>query len=308
MSEYNDGYSDDAGIPGGIPPHHCGQVVTKNLDAAIARIMAEVPFVVKKVKIKAGGNQYSAVGERELIQALRPVMIRHGVLIRPNRIEVERVIDYTSNGRPTRYVAVKVQWRIVHVESGEEDYIQTCGEGCDLADKAMAKAQTMAFKYAVRQLFMIETRDDPDRRASGEYARDRDDRGDRSRDRGNRDDDRDSRRDERDHGRSRDDDRRDDSRRDDRRDDKRDDSRRHHEQGDDGRRSAGSGVTSDTGGKDIEVYKAALTFIHGSKTIDDILRASNALEKNEELSPDSRRRLRLAIDQQREKIQSGAKA
>jgi hypothetical protein len=55
-----------------------------------------------------------------------------------------------------------------HVHSDTYIDIQTTGEGADSGDKSSNKAMTGGYKYALRQVFCIETGDDPDKYPSEE--------------------------------------------------------------------------------------------------------------------------------------------
>lgn len=61
----------------------------------------------------------------------------------------------------------KYSFVIAHVD-GETMNVTAIGEGIDSGDKASYKAATGALKYALRQSFIIETGDDPDKTSSEE--------------------------------------------------------------------------------------------------------------------------------------------
>lgn len=140
------------------------------LYAAINAVMQEVGFVHKDGKIQ-GGAKYKFVGEAALLKALRPSMVAHGLMLFPVSYEmIEHTHDRLDNGygklRGDHLATVHATYRLVHVD-GHYIQVQAIGTGHDFGDKQVNKAMTIAFKYALRQLFMIETGDDPDRHASG---------------------------------------------------------------------------------------------------------------------------------------------
>ena len=62
-------------------------------------------------------------------------------------------------------------FRFIHTASGDYIDVPILGEASDVGDKASNKAMTAALKYALRQTFLIETGDDPDKHPSGEQER-----------------------------------------------------------------------------------------------------------------------------------------
>ena len=60
-------------------------------------------------------------------------------------------------------IAVEVEIRLIDTDSEEFFMIRGVGQGIDAGDKAVAKAQTMAVKYAWKNSLLIaDTADDPD--------------------------------------------------------------------------------------------------------------------------------------------------
>ena len=75
-------------------------------------------------------------------------------------IQAENTTD--GKGRKNNFVRVKMNITLIDADSGEEKIISGIGEGCDIADKAVAKAQTQALKYAYMSSFAIAQGDDPE--------------------------------------------------------------------------------------------------------------------------------------------------
>ncbi len=110
--------------------------------------------------------KYKFASEAELIRALRPAMIEAGLTITPTACRILSSESYqTKYGSLMRLVRTKHTFKLAH-ESGEFEEIVCFGEAADAGDKTLAKCQTIAFKYALRQAFCIETGDDPDQHAS----------------------------------------------------------------------------------------------------------------------------------------------
>ena len=126
------------------------------LAAAVARVMSSTTAVQKTGRNKHGG--YSYASDADLLYALRPAMAAEGLSLLPHAQDVRQ-----SEGQSKmRYrVLCVTTWRLLHKGGGWVD-LQTIGEGADALDKAAYKAQTGALKYALRQLFLVPTGDDPE--------------------------------------------------------------------------------------------------------------------------------------------------
>lgn len=132
----------------------------KNIAQAIHAVMAEVGYVQKTGKVSFGKTNYSYAGEAALIAALRPAMLKHGVIVHCEKVSI------VSN--ESGLLTMISDYVFSHADSGTTFTVQAIGQGADSQDKAAYKAMTGAFKYAIRQTFMIETGDDPDAVSSEE--------------------------------------------------------------------------------------------------------------------------------------------
>lgn len=133
----------------------------ETLAAAMRAVMLDVGYVQKKTRVQG----YTAAGESEVIAAIRPAMLEHGV-IGPIPVggdePIIRDLD-RGGGKNMRYVVIRRTFRFIHADSKESIDVVTYGEGADTLDKASLKAMTSAKKYAIREAFCLETGDDPDR-------------------------------------------------------------------------------------------------------------------------------------------------
>lgn len=131
---------------------------------AILSVMSEVGYVQKERK---SGLNYSFAGEAALIAALRPPMVKAGIICYVLDLpEVERGGYVTSKGTAMNTTNLHGVVRFEHPESGTCIDVHAVGEGADVGDKAGNKAATGLLKYALRQTFLIETGDDPDATSS----------------------------------------------------------------------------------------------------------------------------------------------
>lgn len=132
-----------------------------NIHQAIHEVMKEVGYVQKG---SSPNLRYTFAGEADLIAALRPSMVAHGILVYPLKYENLVIERYTTDkGSSMINARLVATFRFVHAPSETFVDVQSCGEGADSGDKSINKAMTDAYKYALRQTFEIETGDDPDK-------------------------------------------------------------------------------------------------------------------------------------------------
>lgn len=140
------------------------------LAKAKLKVMAQVPYIQKQ---RASGLNYSFAGEAAILEKLHPAMREAGLTFCPSGCVLIAQEQYTTkSGAAMNRVIVQVTFALTHADSGQTEAIQTLGEGSDSGDKATSKAMTSAFKYALRQAFLIETGDDPDTTPSYQQERD----------------------------------------------------------------------------------------------------------------------------------------
>ena len=104
------------------------------------------------------GQGYSYASEGDLIRSLRGQMIAHGLTMAPVDVQVTA---HRETGKQLLTEAV-VTYALRH-STGEELRVAVLSTGADVGDKAAFKLMTGAEKYALRQAFLIETGDDPER-------------------------------------------------------------------------------------------------------------------------------------------------
>jgi hypothetical protein len=137
----------------------------KNIQEAIRAIYAEVGYVQKQHSAEL---RYTFAGEAAFIAELRPAMIEHGVTVSvANMSNLTQETYTTARGTVMMRSTIHAIVRFQHVTGSQID-VEAYGEGSDSGDKSVNKAMTDAYKYALRQTFMIETGDDPDKDESQE--------------------------------------------------------------------------------------------------------------------------------------------
>lgn len=124
--------------------------------AAISAVMNDIDGFVQKRK--SDGLSYSFASETDIIAATRDAMNKHGVVIIPSGVRDLRTESKTSaKGTPINHV---IGWFTFTFAHGDHTHLaEALGEAMDSSDKACNKAMTAAYKYVLRQTFMIETGD-----------------------------------------------------------------------------------------------------------------------------------------------------
>lgn len=152
----------------------------KNIYQKMSEITTTINKVAKNLKVGVGQNQYKAVGEADILEAVKPIEAEHGVYSYPASRKVVKEEDYITkseyNGKVTErtnlFLRIETVYRFVNVDKPEE-YIEIIGygDGMDTQDKAPGKAMTYSDKYCLMKAYKIETGDDPDQKASEEVKR-----------------------------------------------------------------------------------------------------------------------------------------
>ena len=149
--------------------------VQGNIETAILEVYKKIGYVHKAGEVLGGGMRYAFAKESDFIAAIRPEMIAAGITQRPDAMIVlsnDRIETVRRDAKGQEYssyqfrVCVQVDYRFTHAASGTSIVVTAFGEGMDSGDKSFNKAMTGANKYALRQAFMVETGDDPDKYGS----------------------------------------------------------------------------------------------------------------------------------------------
>lgn len=146
-----------------------------NIFQRMSAITNEINKVAKNLSVGTGKSAYKAVGEADVLAAVKPAEEKYGVYSYPyDREIIETAILTTTSewdGKVTekknQFLRVRTVYRFVNVDK-QDEYIDitTFGDGVDSQDKAPGKAMTYADKYALLKAYKIITGDDPDQKYS----------------------------------------------------------------------------------------------------------------------------------------------
>lgn len=127
------------------------------IHSAMLAVMAEVSTVGIGKSMYNRDQKFHYRGIEEAMNTMAGILIRNKVLVLPAYSEVQEKDKPTKSGGSMEYVKVKGRFKFVSAEDGSEVSAEFYGEGCDVSDKAMTKAQSVAFRTALFQTFVVPT-------------------------------------------------------------------------------------------------------------------------------------------------------
>lgn len=145
--------------PPARPPVHL------NVREALNGARLEVGSVGKDGRAPAQMGGYRFRGVDAVVNAASAVLARHGVLVTPEVLDVERVTTTAKGGAQMLNVYVRTRFTF-HGPGDTTVQATVLGEASDAGDKATAKAQSVALRVALLQALLLPT-DDPDPDAEG---------------------------------------------------------------------------------------------------------------------------------------------
>lgn len=122
-------------------------------------IIDELPAIGKTQRNREQGFMFR--GHDDVMNALNPLLAKHGVFVVPDVVERETNTRTTSRGSTMYEVNLHVRFTF-YGAGGDSFQASGWGEGTDMGDKATNKAMTGAFKYVVAQAFALATAETSD--------------------------------------------------------------------------------------------------------------------------------------------------
>ena len=146
-----------------------------NIYERLLNISNELQTIAKNLEVQVTKTgKYKAVGEADVLRAVKPLELKHRVYSYPIEREIIESgtlesIDYNGNTKKQLFERIKVTYRFINIDKPEEFIdITSYGDGIDSGDKSVGKAMTYADKYALLKAYKIVTGDDPDQEASND--------------------------------------------------------------------------------------------------------------------------------------------
>jgi hypothetical protein len=137
------------------------------------QIMTETSGLEKTMTVGTGSNSYRAISEKAILNEIKPLLKKYGVIMFPIEAEIKEVVNtYTGyKGETSRLMSqVVVKYKIVDVESNEFEILATVGNGVDPQDKGSGKAWTYAYKALLQKTFMLFSGEDTDNEHSDDIS------------------------------------------------------------------------------------------------------------------------------------------
>ena len=150
-----------------------------NIYEKLSKITAEIKTVNKNLEVGVGKSAYKAVGEADVLAAVKVLEEKYKIYSYPckrsviDRDILETVKEYDGNVTRGNQIFLRIEtiYRFVNIENPDEFIeITTYGDGIDTQDKAVGKAMTYADKYALLKAYKIITGDDADQEHSPDNA------------------------------------------------------------------------------------------------------------------------------------------
>lgn len=147
------------------------EIKEMNIFEKLSNITNEISNVNKNLTVGEGKSSYKAVGEADILKAVKELEFKYRVYSYPYSREVIESTMYTTSNqygdKNNIFSRIKTIYRFINIDKPEE-YIETTtfSEGIDTQDKGSGKAMTYADKYALMKSYKIITGDDPDQNAS----------------------------------------------------------------------------------------------------------------------------------------------
>jgi hypothetical protein len=131
-----------------------------NIAAKLVQVMKICGYVQKDSTNKE--QKYNYVSAAAIAEKVNAALVENRLISVPRFTIVSEKEKSTARGGVWQLVTVQCNLHIVDVDSGESVTVVSLGTGTDPGDKAVAKAQTMAIKYAWLTALNIETGDEPE--------------------------------------------------------------------------------------------------------------------------------------------------
>lgn len=155
------------------------ETTNMNIYQKMLAIVSELGYVAKNLSVKAGSESYKAVGETDVLEAIKPLEAKYGIfsyaferkVLESEVLRKTTITEYETkkitDEKISHFMRIETTFRFVNCDNPCDFIdIKTYGDGLDNQDKAPGKAMTYSDKYALLKAYKITTGDDPDVRGS----------------------------------------------------------------------------------------------------------------------------------------------
>lgn len=123
--------------------------------------------IAKALRNKDQGYQYRGI--EDAMNTLQPILTEAGIVVTPCYSDMQIMERDSKSGGKLRFIVVKGRFEFASVEDGSSVTSEVYGEAMDSSDKASTKAQSVAFRTALFQQFVVPTMAiDPEAEAAAE--------------------------------------------------------------------------------------------------------------------------------------------
>ncbi len=135
--------------------------MSESIYKRMCAVMSEIKSVGKDQTNSAQGFKFRGVDQ--FVNALYPLLVKHGVFIAPKVVseshDIKEVVRGNGKAGIDKHVYLQVEYRF-YAEDGSSVVVgPIASEGLDSGDKATNKALSAALKYALIQTFSVPTQD-----------------------------------------------------------------------------------------------------------------------------------------------------
>lgn len=125
---------------------------------ALVAAMADIAKtgIAKTSRADLGGAKVNFRGIEAAMNEMSVVLIRHGISVTPAYSDLTITERDKGGGKATRFVTVKGRFTFA-ASDGSSVACECYGEAMDSGDKATTKAQSVAFRTALFQQFVVPT-------------------------------------------------------------------------------------------------------------------------------------------------------
>jgi hypothetical protein len=129
----------------------------------VARVMRDIGIIGKRDHFDGGNaGRFNFRGVDRVVNAVGPVLRKHGVIVVPELLKAEYRDVPRANGGRSHECVVEMRYHWIG-PAGDEIVAVVGGENLDTSDKSTSKAQSVAWRNCLIQVLAIPTGDpDPD--------------------------------------------------------------------------------------------------------------------------------------------------